>query len=217
MFVAPGELVCLLGPSGCGKTTLLRIAAGLEDLQTGVVEIDGTVVADGAQKRSLPPEQRGVGLMFQDYALFPHLNVRDNVTFGLGKASGSRSEWLDGALTSMGVENYANAYPHTLSGGQQQRVALLRALAPQPRVLLLDEPCSALDPIATGKIEDLIDELRGHYSILIVTHNMQQAARVSDNTALMYLGRLVEYGTTQKIFMAPRLKETEDYVTGRFG
>lgn len=205
VFVAPGELVCLLGPSGCGKTTLLRIAAGLEDLQTGVVEIDGSVVADGAQKRSLPPEQRGVGLMFQDYALFPHLNVRDNVTFGLGKASGSRSAWLDDALTSMGVENYANAYPHTLSGGQQQRVALLRALAPQPRVLLLDEPFSGLDVTRRAQIRaDTLQVIKQTgVATLMVTHDPEEAMFMADRILVMNEGRVIQDGRPTDLYFSP--------------
>ncbi|MFB0951819.1 MAG: ABC transporter ATP-binding protein, partial [Rhodospirillales bacterium] len=127
--VAAGELVCLLGPSGCGKTTLLRLAAGLEPLQKGQIKINDVLVADGTNSNQMPPEQRGAGLMFQDFALFPHLNVRDNITFGIdAKNKTRRVEWVDHALTSMGLVGYADAYPHTLSGGQQQRVALIRAL-----------------------------------------------------------------------------------------
>ena len=127
--VAAGELVCLLGPSGCGKTTLLRLAAGLEPLQKGQIKINDVLVADGTNSNQMPPEQRGAGLMFQDFALFPHLNVRDNITFGIdAKNKTRRAEWLDHALTSMGLVGYADAYPHTLSGGQQQRVALVLSL-----------------------------------------------------------------------------------------
>ena len=125
--VEPGEIVCLLGPSGCGKTTVLRLAAGLEPLQAGRVRIGGRVVAEGGKAQQVPPESRGVGLMFQDYALFPHLTVRENVAFGLARTDSRRATWVREVLREMDLEEYADRYPHTLSGGQQQRIALLRA------------------------------------------------------------------------------------------
>jgi len=158
VFVAPGELVCLLGPSGCGKTTLLRVAAGLERLQVGQVTIGERVVAEGRHGKHIPTEKRGIGLMFQDYALFPHLNVLENVTFGLPENAADRRQWALSALSRMGLADYAASYPHILSGGQQQRVALLRALAPEPRVLLLDEPFSGLDVTRRVDIRDVFGQ-----------------------------------------------------------
>ena len=180
--VAAGELVCLLGPSGCGKTTLLRIAAGLEHIQTGRVEIDDEPVADGALSTQAPPEARGVGLMFQDYALFPHLNVRENIAFGLNGNAKTRGEWIAGALKDMGLADYAKAYPHTLSGGQQQRVALLRALAPNPRVLLLDEPFSGLDVTRRAQIRtDTLEVIKATgVATLMVTHDPEEAMFMAD-------------------------------------
>ncbi|MCB2102435.1 MAG: ATP-binding cassette domain-containing protein, partial [Rhodobacterales bacterium] len=152
--VPAGALTCLLGPSGCGKTTLLRLAAGLEPLRRGRILIGGAVVADGETRFSIPPERRNVGLMFQDYALFPHLTLRENVAFGLAGRGDGRQAWVDGAITRIGLGGLAGKYPHTLSGGQQQRAALLRALAPQPGVLLLDEPFSGLDVTRRAQIRE---------------------------------------------------------------
>ena len=216
----PESVTCLLGPSGCGKTTILRLIAGLEDLQTGNILISNQTVVD-SKGRSLPPEARGIGIVFQDYALFPHLNVRDNIAFGL-PAGHDRANKINAALIAVDMQNYVEAFPHMLSGGQQQRLCIARAIAAAPEVLLLDEPCSALDPIATSKIEDLIDELRGEFTVLIVTHNMQQAARASDYTAMMMIddqraGGVIEFDDTKNIFTRPKDKRTEDYVTGRFG
>ena len=168
--------------------------------------------------------RKRIGMVFQKPNPFP-MSIFENVVYSL-RIDGLRDrrqleEVCETSLRSAGlweeVKERLKDSALRLSGGQQQRLCIARAIAAEPEVLLLDEPCSALDPIATGKIEDLIEELRGSYSILIVTHNMQQASRVSDNTAFMYLGRLVEYGPTEKIFLSPHLKETEDYVTGRFG
>ncbi|MBM3952721.1 MAG: ATP-binding cassette domain-containing protein, partial [Rhodospirillales bacterium] len=142
IFVAPGETACLLGPSGCGKTTLLRVAAGLETLQSGQVAIGDRLVAQGRGGAQLPPEARGIGFVFQDYALFPHLTIRDNISFGLRNGKAARGVWVENALARFGLAGHADKYPHALSGGQQQRVSLLRALAPEPGVMLLDEPFS---------------------------------------------------------------------------
>ena len=214
--VRAGEVVCLLGPSGCGKTTALRLASGLEKLQYGEVIVNGYTVADAA--KNLLPERREIGFVFQDYALFPHFNALKNVEFGLEKLSaGDRQIRAIEVLDQVGMKWAVSRYPHTLSGGQQQRLVIARCVAVEPKILLLDEPASALDPISTLKIEELIYELKNHYTILIVTHNMQQAARVSDVTAFMHLGKLVEVGSTETIFTNPNEKQTEDYITGRYG
>jgi len=205
-FVAPGELVCLLGPSGCGKTTLLRLAAGLEMLQTGQVEINDKTVADGANARQMPPEQRGVGLMFQDYALFPHLSVRDNIAFGIDAAKGGRrSAWIDEALATMGLTAYADSYPHTLSGGQQQRVALIRALAPGPQILLLDEPFSGLDVTRRAQIRADTLELvkKSGVATLMVTHDPEEAMFMADRILVMNEGRVVQDGSPVDLYFQP--------------
>ena len=212
--IADGQFVTLLGPSGCGKTTFLRILAGFETADKGTARL-GTL-----DLLALPPHRRPVNTVFQNYAIFPHLSVFENVAFGLrsGKSSEDEIRRRVGEMLELTkIEDLSARHPQELSGGQRQRVALARALVNEPEVLLLDEPCSALDPIATGKVEDLIQELKGNYSVLIVTHNMQQASRISNYTAFMFLGRLIEYGPTLDIFTNPHLQETNAYVTGRFG
>ena len=204
--VAPGELVCLLGPSGCGKTTLLRIAAGLEPLQTGRVAIDGVAIAEGGKAGELPPERRGIGLMFQDYALFPHRNVRDNIAFGIDKKKGGRrADWIDDALAQMGLTNHADAYPHTLSGGQQQRVALIRALAPGPNILLLDEPFSGLDVGRRAQIRaDTLDFVKKTgVAALMVTHDPEEAMFMADRIFVMNDGRVVQSGSPVDLYFQP--------------
>jgi iron(III) transport system ATP-binding protein len=204
--VAEGELVCLLGPSGCGKTTLLRIAAGLEVIQEGNVTIAGERVGDGAAGHSLAPEQRGVGLMFQDFALFPHLNVADNIAFGLDKASRTaRQDWLSRAAASMGIEPHLTSYPHMLSGGQQQRVALLRALAPEPRVLLLDEPFSGLDVTRRAQIrsETLAVIKETGVATLMVTHDPEEAMFMADRILVMNEGRVIQDGPPADLYFKP--------------
>ena len=212
--VHEGEFYTLLGPSGCGKTTLLRIIAGLELPDTGQVILGGQDIT------SLPATKRQVNTVFQSYALFPHLNIFENVAFGLRSRKYSQDEVksrVNRRLEMLGLQEMAERFPHQLSGGQQQRLCIARALATKPNILLMDEPCSALDPIATGKIEDLIDKLQSDYTIVIVTHNLQQAARISDYTGFLYLGKLVEFGETKKLFTNPKEKLTENYITGRFG
>jgi len=207
VYVAPGDLVCLLGPSGCGKTTLLRLAAGLEPLQTGQIGINDVLVADGTNPNQIPPEQRGAGLMFQDFALFPHLTVRENITFGIdSKNSARRVEWVDQALTSMGLVGYADAYPHTLSGGQQQRVALVRALAPDPRILLLDEPFSGLDVARRAQIrtETLRLVKQTGVATLMVTHDPEEAMFMADRILVMNEGRVVQDGTPVELYSSPK-------------
>jgi ABC-type Fe3+/spermidine/putrescine transport system ATPase subunit len=212
--IAAGEFFALLGPSGCGKTTTLRMIAGFETPDVGCIRVGGQDVTD------MPVHKRVMGMIFQSYALFPHRTVAENVAFGLRMRRLGKSEIADRvaqALRQVALEGYENRRPAQLSGGQQQRVALARALSMDPIVMLFDEPTSALDPIATASIERLIDELKSRVTILVVTHNMQQAARVSDFTAYMYLGELIEFGVTDTIFIKPKNKQTEDYITGRFG
>ena len=213
--IIEGEIVCLIGESGTGKTTLLRIIAGLEIQDKGSVLLDGKVISNNDY--NLETHKRNIGLVLQERALFPHLDVFKNVTFGMRASLKEKNNRCDELLSLFKITKYKNSYPHSLSGGEQQRVALARALAPNPKIILMDEPCSALDPIATSIIEELITELKKSYTIIIVTHSMQQAARVSDKTAFFHLGNLIEEGDTSKIFTKPDNQKTNDYITGRFG
>jgi len=227
MICPNGKVTALIGPSGCGKSTLLRCVNRMNDLIDSV-RIGGRMRLAGQEiyQRSLDVIElrKRIGMVFQKPNPFP-MSIYENVVYSL-RIDGERDERIldetcEASLRSAGlwdeVKDRLGANALALSGGQQQRLCIARAIAADPEVLLLDEPCSALDPIATGRIEELIHEFKGDYSILIVTHNMQQASRVSDFTAFMYLGRLVEFGATDEIFLQPALKETEDYVTGRFG
>ena len=227
MEVPRGEVTALIGPSGCGKSTLLRCVNRMNDLVSSVrVEGDMRMSGETIYDKSVDVIElrKQIGMVFQKPNPFP-MSIYENIVYPL-RIDGIRDrslldEVVETSLKSAGlwseVKDRLQSSALRLSGGQQQRLCIGRAIAARPEVLLLDEPCSALDPIATGRIEDLIQELKGQYTILIVTHNMQQAQRTSDYTAFMYLGRLVEYGPTQDIFLVPRLRETEDYVTGRFG
>ena len=227
MKIPAGKVTALIGPSGCGKSTLLRSVNRLNDLIDGV-RIEGNMTLNGdpvyARNVDVIELRKRMGMVFQKSNPFP-MSIFENVVFSLRIDGENRKSVLadvcERALRGAALWDEAKDRLHTsglsLSGGQQQRLCIARAIAAEPEVLLMDEPASALDPIATGKIEDLIHELRGSYTVLIVTHNMQQASRVSDYTAFMYLGRLVEYGPTTTIFTNPHLRETEDYVTGRFG
>jgi len=223
------HVTAIIGPSGCGKSTLIRCLNRMHEVvpnarATGKVLLDG----DDIYAPGLDPVQvrARVGMVFQRPNPFPTMSIFDNVVAGL-KLNGARQSRaglaavversLRQAALWDEVKDDLHASGVSISGGQQQRLCIARALAVEPDVLLMDEPCSALDPIATAKIESLIHELKAHYTIVIVTHNMQQAARVSDLTAFMYLGSLVEFGPTGRIFTTPERKETEDYVTGRFG
>ena len=225
--VPKGKVTALIGPSGCGKSTLLRSVNRMNDLIDSV-QIDGQMRLNGdpiyGRSVDVIELRKRIGMVFQKPNPFP-MSIYENVIYSL-RIDGVRDkavldEVCEQSLRGAGLWDEAKDRLKdsalALSGGQQQRLCIARAIAAEPEVLLLDEPCSALDPIATGRIEDLIEDLKGTYSVLIVTHNMQQASRVSDNTAFMYLGRLVEYGPTDQIFLSPKLKETEDYVTGRFG
>ena len=221
------QATALIGPSGCGKTTLLRCLNRMNDL-IDTVSITGSVKIHGREIYSPSTDvidlRRRVGMIFQKWNPFPK-SIYENVVYGL-RISGIRNrQRLDEAVeksvkrAALWDEVKDNLYKSAmdLSGGQQQRLCIARALAVEPEVLLMDEPCSALDPISTAKIEELIHELKESFTIVIVTHNMQQAARVSDHTAFFYLGELVEFGVTSKIFTAPERRQTEDYITGRFG
>ena len=217
--LSAGEWLCLIGPNGAGKSSLLRALAGLVDF-SGSVQLGGSEIC-GLSARELA---RQVAFVPQDPVLPDDMSVTDYVMLGrnpyistFGRESAHDRDVVAGLITELSLAVYARRMLGTLSGGERQRVVIARALAQEAPVLLLDEPCSALDPIATGKVEDLIQELRGTYSVLMVTHNMQQASRTSDYTAFMYLGRLIEYGPTTEIFTKPILRETEAYVTGRFG
>lgn len=222
------EVTAFIGPSGCGKSTLLRCINRMNDEIVGTRITQGEILVEGINIHHPSVDvvklRRDVGMVFQKSNPFPS-SIFENVAFGL-RMRGERNnaviaqtveESLKSAALWDEVKDRLQDSGLGLSGGQQQRLCIARAIAAEPEVLLLDEPCSALDPIATGKVEDLIQELRGRYSVLIVTHNMQQASRSSDYTAFMYLGRLIEYGATPDIFTKPVLRETEAYVTGRFG
>jgi len=204
LAVEPGETACLLGPSGCGKTTLLRLAAGLETLQAGSIRIGERVVAKGGGIQ-VPPEARGVGLMFQDYALFPHLTIRANVTFGLAGRPAERLAWVERGLQRIGLAEMADSYPHTLSGGQRQRVALLRALAPEPRVMLLDEPFSGLDVTLRAQVrEDTLGLLKETgVATLMVTHDPEEAMLMADRLLVMNDGRIMQAGRPHDVYAKP--------------
>jgi phosphate transport system ATP-binding protein len=226
--IAPRAVTAIIGPSGCGKSTFLRAINRMHELNPEArMEGEIRLFGDDIYSRHVEPVivRRRVGMVFQKSNPFPTMSIAENVTVGL-RLNGVRDkktllarteESLRMAALWDEVKDRLHAPAISLSGGQQQRLCIARALAVQPEVLLMDEPASALDPLATQKIEDLIIELKKDYTIVIVTHNMQQAARASDFTAFFYLGDLVEYGPTTKIFTKPSQKRTEDYVTGRFG
>jgi phosphate transport system ATP-binding protein len=222
-----GKVTAFIGPSGCGKSTLLRVLNRIYDLYpaqraTGEVLLDGENILSSAQDLNLLRAR--VGMVFQKPTPFP-MSIFENIAFGVrlyeslgrGDIEGRVESALRRAALWEEVKDKLNANGLSLSGGQQQRLCIARTVAVQPDVILLDEPCSALDPISTAKIEELIDELKDDYTIAIVTHNMQQAARVSDYTAFMYLGEMVEFDTTSKMFTTPSDQRTQDYITGRFG
>lgn len=221
------SVTAFIGPSGCGKSTLLRVFNRIYELYPkqraeGEVLLDGKNLLDRSQDLNLLRTK--IGMVFQKPTPFP-MSIYENIAFGvrlyekIGKAEMDVrvEQALKRAALWTEVKDKLNASGLSLSGGQQQRLCIARTVAVKPEVILLDEPASALDPLSTAKIEELIDELQADYTIVIVTHNMQQAARVSKQTAFMYLGELVEYDQTQKIFTSPREKRTQDYITGRFG
>ncbi len=226
--IRPNEVTALIGPSGCGKSTFLRTLNRMNDIVPGS-RVEGAVTIDGqdiyASAVDVVDLRRRVGMVFQRSNPFPK-SIFDNVAYGLriNRLTRSREELggrVESSLKSAALWDEVKDRLHTsamsLSGGQQQRLCIARALAVEPEILLMDEPASALDPIATQRIEELIYQLKSRYTIVIVTHNMQQAARVSDVTAFFWLGKLIECDRTDKIFTAPTQKLTEDYVTGRFG
>jgi len=225
--IPENKVTAFIGPSGCGKSTLLRTFNRMFELYPEQ-RAEGEIVMDGenllASKQDVSLIRARVGMVFQKPTPFP-MSIYDNIAFGVRLFEklprGAMDERVEWALTRAAlwneVKDKLNQSGNSLSGGQQQRLCIARGIAVKPEVLLLDEPCSALDPISTAKIEELIDELKKEYTVVIVTHNMQQAARVSDYTAYMYLGRLIEFDVTDTIFIKPKRKETEDYITGRFG
>ncbi|MBU4591696.1 MAG: phosphate ABC transporter ATP-binding protein PstB [Candidatus Thermoplasmatota archaeon] len=227
MSISPKSVTAFIGPSGCGKSTLLRAINRMNDEIDGC-KIEGEIIWKGVNilgKDVDPVALRSkVGMVFQKPNPFPK-SIFDNVAYGPRIHGINEKEELERIVEKSlknsalwgEVENRLAESAMSLSGGQQQRLCIARALAVEPEVILMDEPCSALDPIATAKIEDLIEELKKNYTVIIVTHNMQQAARVSDHTGFMYLGELIEFGDTEQIFENPKEKLTENYITGRFG
>jgi phosphate transport system ATP-binding protein len=225
--IADRKVTAIIGPSGCGKSTLLRTLNRMYSLYPEQ-RAEGEIMMDGenllATKRDLALVRAKIGMVFQKPTPFP-MSIYENIAFGvrLFERMGKREmdERVEWALTEAAlwneVKDKLGQSGNSLSGGQQQRLCIARSIAIKPEVLLLDEPCSALDPISTASIEELIHELANQYTVVIVTHNMQQAARVSDYTAYMYLGELIEFGVTDQIFIKPAKKQTEDYITGRFG
>ena len=221
------KATAFIGPSGCGKTTLLRCLNRMNDLVlntrvTGQIKLDGKNIYDPAM--DVINLRRRVGMIFQKWNPFPK-SIYENIVYGLRIVGIHQRSYLDEVVEKSlrraalweEVKDSLHKSAADMSGGQQQRLCIARALAVEPDVLLMDEPCSALDPISTAKIEELIHELKDTFTIVIVTHNMQQAARVSDHTAFFYLGELIEFGETGKLFTAPEKRQTEDYITGRFG
>ena len=226
--IASNAVTAIIGPSGCGKSTFLRALNRMHEL-TPKTRMEGTVLLNGEDlySNTVDPTivRRRVGMVFQKSNPFPTMTIGENVVVGL-RLNGVRNqnllnERLEKSLRMAALWDEVKDDLHkpgtSLSGGQQQRLCIARALAVEPEVILMDEPCSALDPIATAKIEELVYQLKARYTIVTVTHNMQQAGRISDYTAFMYLGRLIEFGPTTKIFTNPGEKQTEDYITGRFG
>lgn len=227
MDVKRGEVVAIIGPSGCGKSTLLKAINRIHEVSYPV-HIEGKILLHGediyAPQVDVSALRRRIGMVFQKPNPFPK-SIYENVAFGLrligGYAKPQLDEIVERCLKQAAlwdeVKDRLHANAMGLSGGQQQRLCIARALATEPEILLMDEPCSALDPISTQRIEDLIDQLKGQYTFMVVTHNMQQAARVSDRTAFMMQGKLIEYDSTEKVFTKPEQKLTEDYILGRFG
>jgi phosphate transport system ATP-binding protein len=221
------KVTAIIGPSGCGKSTLLRVLNRIYEIYPHQ-RAEGEVLLDGedilSRKQDLNLLRAKVGMVFQKPTPFP-MTIFDNIAFGInlyeGLARAEMAERVETALRRAAlwdeVKDKLNQSGMSLSGGQQQRLCIARSVATKPELILMDEPCSALDPISTAKIEELISELSNDYTIALVTHNMQQASRVSDYTAFMFLGELVEFGETEKIFTTPTNRRTEDYITGRFG
>ena len=228
LSIPPRAVTAFIGPSGCGKTTLLRCLNRMNDLIDGARITRGSVRIEGVDINAPGVDvvdlRRRVGMVFQKSNPFPK-SIYDNVAYGLRIAGVTKRTLIDEAVERSlrsaalwdEVKDRLHVSGYGLSGGQQQRLCIARALAVQPEIVLMDEPCSALDPIATAKVEELIRQLKQEYTIVIVTHNMQQAGRCSDHTAFFYLGRLIEFDRTAKIFSNPAQRQTEEYITGRFG
>ena len=229
MAAPKGHVVSLIGSSGSGKSTLLRCCNLLEDSQQGELVFNGEAISwrgSGHGRRPSDAKQvlrvrTNLSMVFQQFNLWAHMTILQNVMEApvtvLKRDAGEVEKAARAYLDKVGIGDKCDVYPAQLSGGQQQRLCIARAVATEPEVLLMDEPCSALDPIATAQVEELIDELRQNYSVVIVTHSMQQAARVSQKTAFFHLGNLVEFGETDKIFTSPEDPRTESYITGRIG
>ena len=220
LHVRPLEFVSILGPSGSGKSTLMNIIGCLDVADSGEYLLDGEYVDDCTEDQLSEIRGKKIGFIFQQFNLLPELTAYENVEMPLlyhKLTAAQRKERVERTLAQVGLSDRMDHRPTELSGGQQQRLCIARALAVEPEVLLMDEPTSALDPISTGKIEDLAMELKKKYTIIIVTHNMQQASRISDGTAFFLLGEVIEFDRTEKLFSAPSDKRTEDYITGRFG
>ena len=225
--IADGKVTAFIGPSGCGKSTHIRTYNRMFDLYKGQ-RAEGEIIVDDTNilDPKIPALQlrHQIGMIFQKPTPFP-MSIFDNVAYGLrlhtkmsrSELAGRVEEALRSAALFDEVKDMLHVHGTELSGGQQQRLCIARAIAVEPEIILMDEPCSALDPISTAKIEELIDQLKGEFTIVIVTHNMQQAARVSDRTAFFYMGKLIEFDETETIFTSPKNAQTEDYITGRFG
>ena len=226
--IPPRAVTAFIGPSGCGKTTLLRCFNRMNDLVDGSRITRGSIVIEGRDINAASVDvvelRRRIGMVFQKSNPFPK-SIYDNIAYGLRIAGVTKKSRINEAVEKSlraaalweEVKDRLDRSAYGLSGGQQQRLCIARALAVEPEIVLMDEPCSALDPIATAKVEELIRILKNDYTIVIVTHNMQQAGRCSDHTAFFYLGRLIEFGPTAKMFSQPSQRQTEDYITGRFG
>ena len=218
--VKEGEFVAIMGPSGCGKSTLLNILGLLDNPTSGEYYLNGTEVSKYTEAQRTNLRKGVIGFVFQSFNLIDELNVYENIELPLlymGIPATERKRRVETAMERMAIMHRSKHFPQQLSGGQQQRLCIARAMAVSPSVLLMDEPTSALDPISTSKVEELATELKENYTIVMVTHNMQQAARISDKTAFFLLGELVEMGPTERVFATPVDKRTEDYISGRFG
>ena len=214
LHLKQGSITTLLGPSGCGKTTILRLIAGLDLPTSGQIFLEDHDITQAA------PQDRDIGIVFQSYALFPHLTVAENVSYSLkmqGFGKEEREVRVAEALALVELSGLEARMIDQLSGGQQQRVCVARVLATSPKIILLDEPTSALDPISAGKIEETLYSLKDKYTMLLVTRSMQQASRISDKTGFFLNGDLIEFNDTKEMFLYPQHKETEDYISGKFG
>ena len=219
LTIEPGEFVYVIGTTGAGKSTFIKLLYREEKPTSGKVEVVGQDVSK-IKNSKVPYFRRNIGVVFQNFRLLPKKTVFENVAYALEVIDTPRVEIrrrVRATLELVGLEDKVNAFPHELSGGQQQRVCIARTIAMKPDVILMDEPTSALDPISTSKVEELMATLKNQYTIVIVTHNMQQAARISDKTGFFLNGELIEFNNTKDIFTVPHDKRTEDYITGRFG